>query len=122
MAVILNREFQIHKDINGYPSYLRTLLVAGDWMLLDPNTEQTFVVPTDSNLIIISKDAGNTLFVLVDDGSGSIAPPTAGTSTANSMVDINVVGVSVAPGQTVHVYSPVATYVKINYYKDGTIQ
>src|SRR4051812_24539302 len=108
MTQVINREFQIHKDINGYPSYLRTLLVAGDLAYLLPNTEQVFVVPNGVNLIILSKDAGNTLFVLIDDGTGTITLPTAGNSDSNSYIDINVVGVSVEQGQTIHLLSPVA--------------
>lgn len=122
MANVINREFQIHKDVNGYPSYLRTLLVPGDLVYLLPNTEQTFVVPNGVNLIILSKDAGNTLFVLIDEGAGTITLPAAGTADANSYIDINVVGVTVSQGQTIHLLSPVATYVKINYYNDRTIQ
>lgn len=124
MAQVENREFQIHKDINGYPSYLRTLLVSGDLVLLDANVEQTFTVPNGVNLVIFSKEAGNTLFVLIDNGTGSIVLPGAGSSIADSYIDINVVGVNVAfnKGQTIHIMSPVATYVKLNYYYDRTSQ
>lgn len=122
MALVLNRDFQIHKDVNGYPSYLRTLLVPGPLVILSANIEQTFTVPNDSNLVIFSKDAGNTLFVLIDDGSGSIVLPAPGSFIDNSLVDINVVGVTVKAGQTVHVMAQVETNLKINFYYDKTIQ
>lgn len=122
MANVLNRLFQIHKDVNGYPTFLKTQLVAGDWANLIANTEMTFVVPSDSNLIQIAPQLGNDVFILIDNGSGSITPPASGTSISNSMVDQNLVGVSVSPGQTIHLYSLVDTYVKINYYYDRTVQ
>lgn len=123
MAQVLNREFQIHKDINGYPSYLRTLLVAGDFMSLAPGVEQVFTVPNGINLVMFSKDSGNTLFVLINNSAlDVIVSPTAGSSIPNSYVDINVIGVSVSAGEIIHLLSPVATYVKINYFNDNTSQ
>ena len=122
MALVKNRAFQIHKDVNGYPSYLRTLLVPGDLVSLLPLTEQTFVVPSGTNLVIFSKEAGITLYVLIDDGSGVITLPGAGSSISDSYVDINVVGVTVEAGQTIHIMSPNALTVKLNYYYDRTIQ
>lgn len=123
MVQILNREFQIHKDINGYPSYLRTLLVAGDLLSLLPNTEQVFTVPNGVNLVIFSKDSGNTLYVLINNNAlDVIVLPAPGSSIADSLVDINTIGVNVSGGQIIHLLSPIATNVKINYYIDGTTQ
>lgn len=122
MAKIMNRFFQLHKDVNGFPTYLRTLLVSGDFIYLQAGIEQTFIVPNDSNLVIFSKESGNTVFFLIDDGSGAITLPPVGTSLPNSLIDINVVGVSVDGGQTIHLMSTLDTYIKINYYQDRTIQ
>lgn len=121
MAIVKNRAFQIHKDVNGYPSYLRTLLVPGDLVALDPFTEQMFIIPPSVNLVLFSKEGG-TLYTLIDDGSGSIVLPAPGSFIADSLIDINVVGVTVTPGDTIHLLSPIALTVKINYFKDGTIQ
>jgi hypothetical protein len=122
MATITNPQFQIHKDINGYPSYLRTQLVSGVLVSLAASVPQVFTVPNGINLVIFSKESGNTLYVLIDNGAGSITLPSVGSSIANSYIDINVVGVNVIAGQVIHLMSPIATTVKINYYNDGTIQ
>lgn len=122
MANVLNRDFQIHKDVNGIPTYLKTKLVPGDLVSLLPLIEQTFTVPNSANLVIFSKDSGNTVYCLIDDGSGSIVLPGAGASISDSMIDINVIGVSVKGGDIIHLMSPVATNIKINYCYDRTLQ
>jgi hypothetical protein len=119
MAQTVDRTFQIHTDTSGHPSYLLTNFQNGPIVTMTADTEYKTIVPEGINTAIFQTSKGVDVFILQDDGTGTLTLP--GSSFTLSNAELNKPGVrGVVPGMTLHFRAPVTCYLKVNYYNDGS--
>ena len=110
----VSSNLKIDKDDASIPTYGIDFCDQGSQVALAAATELTLTVPLDRRTALFQYSVGTNVFILEDDGSGSVTIP--GGAFTSTEADLNPIVRNVTPGQTLHFISDTPAFVKISFY------